>query len=258
MGRGEGVRVAVLDTGVDPTHPLLSGRVQVIGEGEWGLGSLERELGIDSDGDSLVDEAFGHGTHVAGIVATVAPAAEILVIRVLDSDGVGSAFDLARGLYRALEWGAQVINLSLVLSGESEVIDEVLHDLRQRKVIVVGAAGNRPGQPYYPASESDVLSIAAVDQQLALATYSATDGVRVAAPGVQVLSAFPGERWAAASGTSMASASASGAMAILTAMQGSAEEAENLLRDSAIELAPVNDGVIDLLTAAYDAAGESN
>lgn len=253
ISRGAGVKVAVLDTGVDPSHPLLRDRVRLIAEGEWQLGSLEAERGIDTDGDGERDEAYGHGTHVAGIVASVAPEAEILCIRVLDSDGVGTAFDLAVGLYRAMEWGADVINLSLVLDGESEVIEEVLGDLSNRKIMVVGAAGNVPGEPFFPATESEVLSIAALDAAFALADFSAYDGVRLAAPGVDVLSAFPGNRWASASGTSMASASASGALAVLASILGNAEDANGVLRNTATELAPVNDGAIDLLAAARDA-----
>lgn len=254
IGKGAGVKVAVLDTGVDPTHPLLQGRVQMIAEGEWQLGSLEIARGVDTDGDGEFDEAYGHGTHVAGIIASVAPQAEILALRVLDSDGVGTAFDLATALYRAVQWGADVINLSLVLDGEADVIVRVLGDLSNRKIMVVGAAGNVPGKPFFPATQSEVISIAAMDANFLLADFSAYDGVRLAAPGVEVLSAFPGGRWASASGTSMASASASGALAVLAGIVGSAEDARGILSNTAVDLDPVNDGAIDLMAAAQDAA----
>lgn len=252
--RGAGVKVAVLDTGVDPEHPLLAGRVRLLTEGRYSLGSRDVARGVDTNGNGLLDEAYGHGTHVAGTIATVAPDAEILAVRVLDSDGVGTAFDLARGLYRALDWGAQVINLSLVLSGESEVIEEAIKDLRNRKVVIVGAAGNSPGRPRYPASDSAVLSIAAQSGATKVASFSAAEGVRLAAPGVTVLSAYPGGRWASATGTSMACASASGALALVAALAEDVEDAVNTLRNTAIPLAPVSDGAIDLLSALAEAA----
>ena len=174
-------------------------------------------------------------------------------IRVLDSDGVGTAFDLARGLYLAYEWGADVINLSLILSGESDVVDEILNDLHSEGVTIVGAAGNRPGEAAFPASESEVLSVAAHDAYRTLAAFSAAEGVRLAAPGVGVLSAFPGERWASASGTSMACAAATGAVAVLAEIAGDADRAVNALRSTATELEPVNDGAIDLPNAVNEA-----
>ena len=226
--RGAGIKVAVLDTGVDPTHPLLQGRVQLLEEGDGRLGSIETEQGVDTDGDGVVDEAYGHGTHVAGIIASIAPEAEILSIRVLDSDGVGTAFDLARGLYRAVEWGADIVNLSLVLADEAAVIEEILDDLED-DTIVVGAAGNRPGPALYPASEDDVVSIAALDAGLVLADFTATGEVDLAAPGVSVLSAFPGGQWASATGTSMATGSASGALAVVAGLLPTPGEADDFL-----------------------------
>ncbi len=253
--RGAGVRVAVLDTGVDPTHPLLAGRVALIEEGEWGLGSIDTEQGVDTDGDGVFDEAYGHGTHVAGIVASVAPAAEILSIRVLDSDGVGTAFDLARGLYRAAEWGADIINLSLVLSDEAAVIEEILDELED-DIVLVGAAGNRPGPASYPAREDDVLSIAALDANLALADFTATGDVDLAAPGVEVLSAFPGGRWASATGTSMATGSASGALAVVAGLLDEAEDADDFLEDTARRTTVGDLRSIDLPAAVLSALAD--
>lgn len=250
LGRGAGVKVAVLDTGVDPDHPWLAGRVSVIEEGEWGLGSLEIPLDVDTDGDGIVDAAYGHGTHVAGTIATVAPDAEILVIRVLDSDGVGTAFDLARGLYRAVEWGADIINLSLVLSGEAEVIDQIIDDIEDDYGHVVGAAGNRPGEAMYPASEDDVHSVAALDAALLLGDFSASGDVDFGAPGISVLSSFPSGEWASATGTSMAAASASGALAVVGSILGDPDDADDFLENTVRILTPLDGGAIDLLAAA--------
>ncbi|HKK72833.1 MAG TPA: S8 family serine peptidase [Candidatus Krumholzibacteria bacterium] len=250
--RGAGVKVAVLDTGVDPTHPLLAGRVQLIEEGEWGLGSIEIEQGVDTDGDGVFDEAYGHGTHVAGIVASVAPGAEILSIRVLDSDGVGTAFDLARGLYRAAAWGADIVNLSLVLSDEAAVIEEILDELED-DMVIVGAAGNRPGAALYPASDDEVVSIAALDAGFALAGFSAASEVDLAAPGVGVLSAFPGGRWASATGTSMATGSASGALAVVAGLLGETDDVDDFVEETARRITASGLRSIDLPAAVLSA-----
>lgn len=251
-GRGNGMRVAVLDTGVDPTHPLLAGRVSLIDEGEWGLGSIETERGVDTDGDGVPDEAYGHGTHVAGIIATVAPDAEILSIRVLDSDGVGTAFELALGLYRAAEWGADIINLSLVLSDEADLIEAILDELED-DIVIVGAAGNRPGEALFPARDDDVVAVAALDSAFELADFTATGDVDLAAPGVEVLSAFPGGRWASATGTSMAAGSASGALAVVGGLLLDAEDGEEVLQRTGRSTLAAELRSIDLLAAVLAA-----
>lgn len=212
---GRGMRVAVLDTGVDPNHGLLAGRLEMIPPGSSVLSSEEVEMGLDTDGDGLVDEAFGHGTHVAGIVATIAPAATILPIRVLDSDGIGDAFTVAMGLYTAQEMGAHVINLSLVLSEETSVIEAVLRDVTASGIVVVGAGGNVPGEAQFPATDSHVVGVGATDALGGIAPFSAVFDIRFMAPGVAVESAFPGDRVAWASGTSMACAAMTGCIALL-------------------------------------------
>jgi subtilisin family serine protease len=211
---GRGVRVAVLDTGVDPTHPHLASRVEMPPAGSP-LCGLETANGVDDDLDGRVDEAYGHGTHVAGIIATVAPNATILPIKVLNDDGVGDVFDLAEGLYLAYERGANVVNLSLVLTGESVGIEYAIRLLKYWGIVVVGAAGNVPGAPFFPASDPDVMSVAATGPGDVLAPFSASGAVRVAAPGVAVESSFPGNRKAVGTGTSMACAVVSGCVALL-------------------------------------------
>jgi subtilisin family serine protease len=253
---GEGVRVAVLDTGVDPDHELLGPRIDLPPAGPGSLGSIDVAQGVDTDLDGIVAEAFGHGTHVAGITATMAPGATIIPIRVLDSDGVGSAFELAMGLYEAAEAGAHVANLSLVLEGESEVVEFVIEEISDAGVFVVGAAGNVPGKAWFPATEDHVFGVAAVDGARGLAPFSASHGASIAAPGVSVRSAYPNGRSAIASGTSMASAVAAGAVAILTQLTGSAETSGDTLRATARrrEGSGFSRGELDLHTAVHSLA----
>ncbi len=214
VATGNAVTVAVLDTGVDPTHPHLSD--QVLLNPIPFLGQSETvPNGLDDDGDGQVDEAFGHGTHVAGIIATVAPGAKILPIRVLNDDGVGTAFDLAVGLYEALFLQADIVNLSLSLNAYSPVIANLLQLLDAAGIRVVAAAGNTGTDPKYPATDAVTVGVAALDSHQLLATFSGRGNVPLGAPGVDVVSSFPGGQLAQASGTSMACAVVSGSLALL-------------------------------------------
>jgi subtilisin family serine protease len=126
VSRGEGVRVAVLDTGVDRQHPALAGRL---------LAGFDF---VDYDNDpsevgSVANRGFGHGTHVAGIVALVAPAARIMPVRVLDAEGMGNAWVLAEAMLYAVDPdgnpatndGAHVINLSLSALTDTRIFKTV-------------------------------------------------------------------------------------------------------------------------------------
>src|SRR5262245_9888447 len=214
--------VAVIDTGIDPTHPLFQGHL-------WSLGhdfvldrpiALDRANGRDDDRDGLVDEGYGHGTHVAGIIVLVNPEARILPLRVLDSDGNGTAFDVAAAIYEAAAEGADVINLSLSMTQPSLAVTEALQLANDLGINVFAAAGNSGGPVLYPARQPEVVGVGAVDELDRKADFSAFGPeVSVCAPGVGIFSAYPGERFAWWSGTSMACAVASGT-ASLTASVG--------------------------------------
>jgi subtilisin family serine protease len=167
FGRGEGVTVAVLDTGIDVAHPLLAGRLApggadfVDGDGD----PADAPDGIDSDGDGLADEAVGHGTAVAGLVLAVAPEATVLPIRVLDSDGIGTAFGVARGIDLARRRRADVLNMSFGMGRLSRLVVELLDEVHERGGTLIASAGNRNvgAPPQYPAGHPDVLGVAATD-----------------------------------------------------------------------------------------------
>lgn len=155
---GTGVTVAVVDSGVDASHPALGGR---------SIRSLRVEL--TADGVEIVDDAdgpdlVGHGTACAGIIAGIAPAAEIISIRVLGADNRGKGRAVEAAVTWAVEQGIQVVNLSL--SSRAEAMFASFHDLADRAYfansLLVCAANNVPG-PSYPSLFAAVVSVAAHD-----------------------------------------------------------------------------------------------
>ena len=133
--QGDGVLVAVIDTGVLAEHPAFSGAIAPGGYDfvDSDPDPTDEANGIDDDGDGLVDEGAGHGTMVAGIVRLVAPHARILPLRVLDDEGSGRTFDVAKAIRHAIEQGADIINLSLCSGGRgrSSSIPRRLHHGRR-------------------------------------------------------------------------------------------------------------------------------
>lgn len=225
--RGAGVIVAILDTGIDASHPQLQGRIAAGGidliDGD--LDPSERADGFDSDGDGLVDEALGHGTFVAGLVLSVAPEARILPVRVLDSDGVGTAFDVARAIDHARRQGAQVVNMSLGMAAEADPVADLIDEMADEGVVFVGSAGNQAieGPRRFPAGENGVIGVAATDAGDQHASFTNLGSwVDVAAPGVGLVSFYPGQGFATWSGTSFAAALVSGEAALLVALRPAA------------------------------------
>jgi subtilisin family serine protease len=268
---GVGMRVAVLDTGIDAAHPVFAGRLLP------GFDFVDFDADPSEVGSAAASASFGHGTHVAGLVALAAPGAKIMPLRVLDADGAGNAWVLGEALLHAVDPdrnaatddGAQVINLSLGSLDRTQLLDTLsrlvacsipavaaepaddfsdagFNDDKQRcdalgGAVIVAAAGNDGVDDVrqYPAAEGayGLLAVAASDSTGRLAAFSNFGSwVDVAAPGEGITSALPGGGYGTWSGTSMAAplASATAALVRADAPQLSAREvARRLQRDGA-------------------------
>ncbi|GAB4424274.1 MAG: hypothetical protein OHK0015_02800 [Chloroflexi bacterium OHK40] len=219
LSRGAGITVAILDTGLQLDHPAFEGALapggyDFIDGDNWPEDSAN---GLDDDGDGVIDEALGHGTHVAGIVRLVAPDARILPIRVLDSDGIGDVFTLVQAIEYATLQGATVINLSLGTDVPSEILSEAVRRASRAGVLVVASAGNdATGAPQFPAAYHCAIAVTSVDaagNRSSFANYG--PWISVAAPGERIFSAFPTSGYAWWSGTSMAAPFVAGQAALI-------------------------------------------
>lgn len=248
---GKGTVVAVIDTGVDYTHKDLADNIWV-NEGEIpgnGIdddsnGYVDDVHGVDFvDGDCDPMDEHGHGTHVAGIIAMtpgngggvgVAYGAKIMCVRAGQANGSFASSDIAKAIKYAADNGADVINMSFGGTGRSYLVESALQDAFPSCVLVAAAgndglpttdainAGYFNTEDIYPAGYKYVLGVMATDNNKSLASFSNWDYLEgqnceyeMAAPGVNIYSTLPGNRYACWSGTSMATPNVAAAAAIL-------------------------------------------
>ncbi len=259
---GKGVKVAVLDTGAQVDHPALKSNFSGVERYDFVDKDKNPSDILDANGDGKRDRLAGHGTHVAGIVALVAPAAKIMPLRVLDSAGSGDVYAISRAVSFAERYGADVMNLSLGSSQRSELLQEMIGKAIKRGVVVAAAAGNSNKEtPHYPAagnySDGDIvvplfepstaglLAVSSVVPAVALvddkeyeyerksvfANYG--EWVDIAVPGENqvsiddgIRSAVPVDRYANWRGTSMATPFISGQAALILRDDASLEPAD--------------------------------
>ena len=237
--RGQGVVIAIIDSGIDLVHPDLSaklwinpGEIPGTGQDDDGNGYIDDVHGYDFvDRNAQPHDLNGHGTHVAGIagahtdngvgVAGVGWEARLMALRVLTADGQGSWSDVAEAIIYAADNGARVINLSLVGSSYSEAVAAAVEYARSRESLIVAAAGNALGPIQYPAALPGVMAIAATTVLDEPATnYASGPQMDVAAPGVGIYSTYTRNApstYSHLSGTSMATPHVSGLAALLWA-----------------------------------------
>jgi subtilisin family serine protease len=258
---GTGI-VAVIDTGVDTSHPvlqpvLLSGydftRNQP-GASEWlDIPQLQNGETVDSDnqGPAIVQQssvavldqssvavldggpygAFGHGTMTTGLVHLVAPKSKILPLKAFSSNGTGYLSNIVAALYYAVQHQANVVNMSFDVSTSSAALSQAVSYANQKGVVLVAAAGNEnTSAPVYPAAlNGNVMGIASTtnwDARSSFSNYGNTD-VWIAAPGEYVISTFPGGTYASASGTSFSSPMVAGTVALMLNAKTSQNQSSN-------------------------------
>jgi subtilisin family serine protease len=216
ISRGAGSTVAVLDTGADLDHPALAGHLT------QGIDFVDGDLDPSEAGAYGQDIAFGHGTHVAGIIAMTAPEAKIMPVRILRPDGTGQSWLLAQAIRYVTEQKVQVINISYSVHQRSLLIDDLLSRVTALLpgALVVAAAGNSGPStaPEYPAADDapGLVAVAASTQNDQLASFSTRGSwVDLAAPGESITSSVPDDLYGTWSGTSMAAPLVAGTAALV-------------------------------------------
>ncbi|MFI9527917.1 S8 family serine peptidase [Micromonospora rosaria] len=257
ISRGQGVIVAVPDTGVDP-HPDLRNNL---------LPGADIVPGGSGDGQSDQDS---HGTGMAGLIAAtgqgaargalgVAPMAKILPIRTRVTNATGDSKDLAAAILQATRKGADIISISSVAASTTE-LQEAVKAATSADIVIVAAVGNQPRDPHisFAAAQQEVIVVGGIDRDGNHAAISVTGPeVDVVAPAVDIYSTSSGGKYRRGTGTSDATAIVAGAVALIRAKYPSlpASEVVHRLTATAVDKGPpgrddqYGHGVIDLVAA---------
>lgn len=246
--QGQGVIVAVVDSGIDLDHPDLQTNI---------VPGRSFVAGVSSP-----DDDNGHGTHVAGIVAGVpnnggiigvAPRASLMPVKVLSAQGSGSTFDIAAGVEWAVDHGATVINLSLGSVSNSATLEDAVNYAYNRGALVVAAGGNcgdsfyflngcsSQDQTFYPAAFANVMAVASTTSTDNQSSFS-TEGsyIEIAAPGSNIYSTYLSGGYITESGTSMAAPHVAGLAALIWSNNQNLtnQAVRTHIRDTATDLGP--------------------
>jgi len=229
------IKIAVIDGGVQVNHFDLKGQIT----NPFNVITRKKTL-LPND----------HGTHIAGVIAAVhnnegisgiAPFSKIIPVNVFKEEEA-DIFDVAEGIYYAMDAGADIINLSLTTEVYTNILDEAVQAAAARGVVVIAAAGNEHTEkPRYPAALKNVLGISAIDKHDKLASFSNFGKyIDFTAPGKDIYSSISGGTFNTMSGTSMASPMVSGVTALILAKNPflTSSEVISILKKSSTDLGP--------------------
>ena len=218
--KGEGVNIAIIDSGCDVNHENLKNNIV----------KVRNFTDEDGKNQNIVTDRVGHGTHVTGIIAAngknsvvgVAPEANIYVLKAIDRTGSGKLSWVVNAIYYAIEEQVDIISMSLGMPEDNDKLQKAIKEAISKNILLVCAAGNEgDGNPNdfqysYPAAYIDVISVGAVDKKAVPANFSnANLEIDLVAPGVNIISTYPNNQYASLSGTSMAAPHVTGSLALL-------------------------------------------
>jgi len=237
---GRGIKVAVIDTGIDLNHAAFTGHLDTVNMKDFLLNTHSPQEVDASPAAGGYSDGYGHGTAAADLILQVAPNATILPLRVLDGNGQGDVQMIADAISYAVSSGAKVINLSLGSTSDSPAIDTAISSAASKGVAVIAAAGNSgDSNVLYPAynayntydtyrtyntyggtwnsstQQSGSVSVGSVTSGLLKSIFSTYGShLELTAPGERLKTAFPGNTTVLATGTSFAAPVVSGAVAL--------------------------------------------
>jgi subtilisin family serine protease len=249
LATGAGVVVAVLDTGATYTHPAL---IRNYMKGYNVLDPTQPPLDI---ADGVTNEGVGHGTMVAGIIVHIAPKVKILPVRVLNGDGIGTIFDVAKGIDYAVKHGAKVINMSFGGRQTSQALNMAIDEANNAGVILIAAGGNDGvNAPYYPAACDNVIGVASVEADNTRSPWSNWGlPISIAAPGDGIRSTYYTGGYADWAGTSFAAPFISATAALMLSYNHTvtANQVINALEQTTQDVSGegLGEGLVDVLKA---------
>ncbi len=267
---GGGVRIAVIDTGIDLAHPAFTNRLVSSADMYDFVNNDAIPQEVEGSGNYI---AYGHGTGVAGVIAQIAPNAKIMPLRALSRDGSGSETAVANAINWAINHNAQIIQLSLGSPTDSAALGSMVGAAVRKGIYVVASAGNANSAsatfPAYYASglfnlvynclcNQFVVSVASVtsgDKKSPFSNYGS--GVSVSAPGEYVYSPYPSDRVGYWSGTSFAAPMASGAIALAMGQQATSLWSQGQMAANVTNSGDVI-SLVDPLYGIYLGAGRLN